>query len=105
MTNIHVLYLQITKEDIMLKHTISFVDGKTVIHVEHKNKSSNTGIVGIHRRKDGVYQTCKGKDILGWCKTLPEAIALRAEADRRKTDGTYDAWFAEIQSTRKNYIK
>ena len=89
----------------MLKHTISFVDGMTVIHVEPQNRSSNTGVVGVHHCKGGLYQICKGKDMLGWRKTLPEAIALRAEADRRKADGTYDIWFAEIKSARRKRPK
>ena len=78
-----------------------FIDGVTVVHLEKKKKKSNTGYVGIHRRKNGTYQVCKGKYMLGWRNNLDEAVSLRAEADRRKKDGTFDSWMAELLSKRK----
>lgn len=80
---------------------VTFIDGATVVQVCDSTKGSNTGHTGIHRRKDGTYQVCKGKDILGWCKNLGEAVALRDEADKRKTDGTYSIWLAEIHAARR----
>ena len=78
-----------------------FIDGVTVVHLEKKQKKSNTGHVGIHRRKDGIYQVCKGKYILGWPHSLEEAVALRAEADKRAKDGTFNAWFADLVDKRR----
>ena len=79
-----------------------FVDGVTVVHLDKSSNKSNTGYVGIHRRKNGIYQVCKGKYILGWRNTLEDAVALRKEADRRKADGTFDMWYAEILASRKH---
>lgn len=81
---------------------VTFVDGITVVNTSVAAKVSNTGLTGIHLCKNGTYQVCKGKDMLGWRKSLDEAVALRAEADRRKVDGTYDAWLADIHSARRH---
>ena len=80
---------------------IEFVDGMTVVHLDKPERRSNTGHIGIHKRKNGVYQVCKGHCMLGWRVTLDEAIALRAEADKRSKDGTFDDWFAQIINARR----
>ncbi len=79
---------------------ITFVDGVTVIHLDKPERKSNTGHVGICRRRDKTYQVCMGSKVLGWCKTLDDAVALRAEADKRTADGNFDAWYADIVAAR-----
>lgn len=82
---------------------ITFVEGVTVVCVsDDTRKGSNTGYTGIHRRSNGIFQICKGRDVLGWRGSLDEAIALRAEADERKANDTYDAWLAEIKRQRRH---
>lgn len=81
---------------------ITFAEGVTVVCVsDDTRKGSNTGYTGIHRRSNGIYQICKGRDVLGWRGSLDEAIALRAEADERKADGTYNDWLADIRAARR----
>ena len=80
---------------------VIFDNGDTVIRLHDCSRSSNTGYVGIHRRKDGQYTICKGADILGWRATLDEATQLLDEAEQHKANGTYDAWFAAIKAARR----
>lgn len=82
--------------------TVNFIDGMTVVELETQGRKSNTGIVGIHKRKsDGKYCVQIGTKTLGWCKQLDEAVRLRETGLLHKSDGTFDAWFATLRKNKK----
>lgn len=82
---------------------VTFEDGVSIVHAEPPRHRSNTGHVGIHKRADDTYQVCLGKYILGWRKSLDDAIALRKEAEQHKANNTFDTWYAELKSKRRKY--
>lgn len=79
----------------------SFVDGSTVLLIPRAKRISNTGHVGIHYIAScNTHQVCIGSRLLGWRVKLDDAVALRAEGQRRIEDGTFDDWFAAIKAGR-----
>lgn len=80
----------------------SFVDGSTVLHIQLKKRISNTGHVGIHYIAScNTHQVCAGSKILGYRIKLDDAVALRAEGQRRIEDGTFDDWYTLLKAGRK----
>lgn len=83
----------------MLKR--SFVDGSTVLRIPRKKRTSNTGYVGIHYiASSNTHQVCIGSRLLGWRIKLDDAIALRAEGQRRIKDGTFNDWYTALMAGR-----
>lgn len=84
----------------------SFVDGSTVLHIQLKKRISNTGHAGIHYiAAYNTHQVCIGSRVLGWRIKLDDAVALRAEGQRRIADGTFDGWYAELKAARRKYSR
>lgn len=90
-----------------MKHTITIKNGVTIINTHDAvgGIKNTSGHVGIMQTPNGKWlaKIFIGKKFcyLGRFENIEDAIAIRAEAEIHREDGTFQEWFPTLQGRTK----
>lgn len=91
-----------------MKHTRTIEHGVTIINTHDavggiKNTSGHVGVAFLEEPQKWVAKIFIGKKYyhLGRFENVKDAIAIRAEAEKHRADGTFLEWFPTLQGKTK----